>query len=145
MNNMPLTLQVPGVPKSHDCIRGSGVRFIEVTYFFKLSVKQLFFSIICWLRSIFRRNSVYFRYLLKLNGFRKIVLLKDPTRASLLIWPWLNLYIICILMLKGFERDWCNNKEIPHIQRKASGPLKGCFCIELLCKKKQTGSEWNMF
>lgn len=43
MNNMPLTLQVPGVPKPHDCIRRSGVRFIEVTYFFKLSVKQIFF------------------------------------------------------------------------------------------------------
>ena len=43
MNNMPLTLQVPGVPKSHDCIRGSGVRFIEVTYFLSYPLNSYFF------------------------------------------------------------------------------------------------------
>ena len=38
-------------------------------------------------------------------------------------------------MLKGFEREGYNNKEIPHSQRKASDPLKGCSCIELLYEK----------
>lgn len=120
---------------SHDCIRSSGVRFIEVTYFLSSPLNNYWLSINCWLSSMFQKE---FSLLLGLaevewpqakrstqdkSGFAALACsrqcnsmvnrLSDWRIWTVLyctverhrLWLWLNLQIMWILMLKGFERE----------------------------------------